>query len=364
MNPSASREHIISIQSHVIDGFCGNNIASFVLRRRGHAPKIFNTVQYYSKYRHLGVEMKHEEMQIILGALKEDLAAGGANRGRSNCGSGNGGSGNRGRGVYFLTGYIKTKECVEAVMSHIWELKNEHREKRATQMDPQVEEAPQATEEKADGNASQRNSGNPCADDSSFEKLQSVDYLWICDPVMGDNGRLYVDKDVVLAYKKCIPFVDIMTPNQFELELLCDRKINNENDVTSCVRFLLNRGVQLVVVTSVQYLFDEDHLYLYVGYLDSQGELVAFKYKIFRFDFDVCGSGDLFAALLLSFVVRHRGNVLLIVSKVLNIVHNVIKNSLSAGELNIIENQDIIASDGLCGNFIKAEPVCAAHPTP
>ncbi|GAB67391.1 Pyridoxal kinase [Plasmodium cynomolgi strain B] len=266
MNPSANREHIISIQSHVLDGFCGNNIASFVLRRRGHAPKIFNTVQYYSKYKHLGVEMKQEEMKIILGALKEDLAAAG-------------------------------------------------------------------------------------------------DYLWICDPVMGDNGKLYVDKDVVLAYKECIPFVDIMTPNQFELELLCDRKIKNESDVITCVRFLLNRGVKLIVVTSVQYLFDKDHLYLYVAYQNSQGELVAYKYKIFRFDFDVCGSGDLFAALLLSFLIRHRGNVLLIVSKVLNIVHNVIKNSLSSGELDIIENQDIIASDGLCGSFIKAEPVCATHPT-
>ncbi|ANQ09257.1 Pyridoxine kinase [Plasmodium coatneyi] len=349
MNPSANREHIISIQSHVLDGFCGNNIASFVLRRRGHAPKIFNTVQYYSKYKHVGVEMKQEEMQTILDALKGDLVA---TR-----------SGNNGSGVYFLTGYIKTKECVEAVMSHIWDLKNQHNEKRNTQLNGHLD-ATLEIEEKMNGDAAKWHNGNSCADDSSLEKLLSVDFLWICDPVMGDNGKLYVDKDVILAYKKCIPFVDIMTPNQFELELLCDWKIKNENDVTTCIRFLLNRGVKLIIVTSVQYLSDKDHLYSYVGYLNSQGELVAFKYKIIRFDFNACGSGDLFAALLLSFVIRHRGNVLLIVSKVLNIVHNVIKNSLTSGELNIIENQDIIASDGFCGNFIKAEPVCAAHPTP
>ncbi|EUD68478.1 pyridoxine kinase [Plasmodium inui San Antonio 1] len=360
MNPSTNREHIISIQSHVLDGFCGNTIASFVLRRRGHDPKIFNTVQYYSKYKHVGVEMKHEEMQTILGALKEDLAT----TGGGNHGNGNHSNGNHGNGVYFLTGYIKTKECVDAVMSHIWELKNEHNEKRATQMDPQVEAPLAIEEEKTDGDAAEWHSGNSCAGDSSFGKLLSVDFLWICDPVMGDNGRIYVDKDVVLAYKKCIPFVDIMTPNQFELELLCDKKIKNENDVTTCVRFLLNRGVKLIVVTSVQYPFDKDHLYLYVGYLNGQAKLIVFKYKIFRFDFNVCGSGDLFAALLLSFLVRHRGNVPLIISKVLNIVHNVIKNSLSSGELNIIENQDIIASDGLCGSFIKAEPVCPTHPTP
>ncbi|CAA9989165.1 pyridoxal kinase, putative [Plasmodium knowlesi strain H] len=354
MNTNASRENIISIQSHVLDGFCGNNIASFVLRRRGHAPKIFNTVQYYSKYKHVGFEMKQEEMQTILGALKADLAA---------MESGNRGKGNHRSGVYFLTGYIKTKECVETVMSHIWELKNEYNEKRDKQMDGHLD-APLPIEGKMNGDATKWHNGNSCADDSFLGKLLSVDFLWICDPVMGDNGKLYVDKDVIFAYKKCIPFVDIMTPNQFELELLCDWKIKNENDVTTCILFLLNRGVKLIVVTSVQYPFDKDHLYSYVGYLNSQGELVTFKYKIIRFDFNACGSGDLFAALLLSFVIRHRGNVRLIVSKVLNIVHNVIKNSLSSGELNIIENQDIIACDGLCGNFIKAEPVCATHLTP
>ncbi|KJP88072.1 pyridoxal kinase [Plasmodium fragile] len=350
MNPSEDREHIISIQSHVLDGFCGNNIASFVFRRRGHSPKICNTVQYYSKYKHVGVEMKQEEMKTILSALKADLVATWG--------------GNRGSGVYFLTGYIKTKDCVEEVRSHIWEMKTQYKKKKDTQMDDCQADAPLDIEVKTNGHAAEWYSGNSCADDSSFGKLLNVDFLWICDPVMGDNGKLYVDKDVVFAYKKCIPFVDIMTPNQFELELLCDRKIQNENDVITCIRFLLNRGVKLIVVTSVQYLFDKDHLYSYVGYLNSQGELVAFKYKIIRFDFNACGSGDLFAALLLSFVIRHRGNVLLIVSKVLNIVHNVIKNSLSSGEVNIIENQDIIASDGLCGSFIKAEPVCTAYPTP
>ncbi|ETW31167.1 hypothetical protein PFFCH_01415 [Plasmodium falciparum FCH/4] len=60
------KENIISIQSQVFDGFCGNNIAAFVFRRRGHIPKILNTVQYYSKFKHSGVELNSQEVDIIL----------------------------------------------------------------------------------------------------------------------------------------------------------------------------------------------------------------------------------------------------------------------------------------------------------
>lgn len=46
-------------------------------------------------------------------------------------------------------------------------------------------------------------------------------FLWcpVCDPVMGDNGKLYVPKELVEIYKnKIVPLADILTPNQFELE--------------------------------------------------------------------------------------------------------------------------------------------------
>lgn len=40
----------------------------------------------------------------------------------------------------------------------------------------------------------------------------------VLDPVMGDQGRLYVNNDVVPAYKKVIPYADLILPNQFEAE--------------------------------------------------------------------------------------------------------------------------------------------------
>lgn len=43
-------------------------------------------------------------------------------------------------------------------------------------------------------------------------------FFWVLDPVMGDNGRLYVAEDVVPAYRGLIPYADLILPNQFEAE--------------------------------------------------------------------------------------------------------------------------------------------------
>ena len=46
-------------------------------------------------------------------------------------------------------------------------------------------------------------------------------FFWVLDPVMGDNGKLYVAQDSVEAYKALMPHVDLILPNQFEAECVC-----------------------------------------------------------------------------------------------------------------------------------------------
>ena len=43
-------------------------------------------------------------------------------------------------------------------------------------------------------------------------------FFWVLDPVMGDNGTLYVAEDVVPAYKRLLVHADLILPNQFEAE--------------------------------------------------------------------------------------------------------------------------------------------------
>lgn len=49
-------------------------------------------------------------------------------------------------------------------------------------------------------------------------KARPGSFFWVLDPVMGDNGNLYVAGDVVPAYKKLIESADLILPNQFEAE--------------------------------------------------------------------------------------------------------------------------------------------------
>jgi pyridoxine kinase len=43
-------------------------------------------------------------------------------------------------------------------------------------------------------------------------------FFWVLDPVMGDNGNLYVAPDVVPVYRSLVHHADLVLPNQFEAE--------------------------------------------------------------------------------------------------------------------------------------------------
>lgn len=43
-------------------------------------------------------------------------------------------------------------------------------------------------------------------------------FFWVLDPVMGDNGKLYVAPDVVPAYRGLLEHADLILPNQYEAE--------------------------------------------------------------------------------------------------------------------------------------------------
>lgn len=60
--------------------------------------------------------------------------------------------------------------------------------------------------------------GRIAEDLNAKAKSRPGSFFWVLDPVMGDNGNLYVAQDVVPAYKKLIAHADLILPNQFEAE--------------------------------------------------------------------------------------------------------------------------------------------------
>ncbi|SMB88644.1 pyridoxal kinase PdxY [Deinococcus hopiensis] len=81
--------------------------------------------------------------------------------------------------------------------------------------------------------------------------------LYCCDPVMGDVGRgVFVRPELPdLIREQAVPQADIVTPNQFELELLTGRHVTTLQEALSAARMLRAtlrpEGPRIVVVTSL-----------------------------------------------------------------------------------------------------------------
>ncbi len=108
----------------------------------------------------------------------------------------------------------------------------------------------------------------------------------------------------------------MLTPNQFELELLSGRAVASEADADSSCAALHARGPRVVVVTSLDLAADHpNHVAMLASAVDDGGEggggagavrqwrLLLPKVEAMHFT----GTGDLMAALLLAWTHRHPG---------------------------------------------------------
>ena len=79
-------------------------------------------------------------------------------------------------------------------------------------------------------------------------KARNPDTLYLCDPVMGDAGGLYVPEATAHAMRDLLlPLADIATPNRFELEWLAGETLPDNGAVA---RAAANLGPSSVLVTS------------------------------------------------------------------------------------------------------------------
>lgn len=130
------------------------------------------------------------------------------------------------------------------------------------------------------------------------------------DPVLGDNGQLYVPRELISIYQDLIPYADLLTPNQYEAEyfysntqrILSDMEIHTLDDAKKAVAYFRTLGVKQVVLTSTT-LNNSDNLFL-IGANESEFFMIEFP----KIDFEFTGTGDLFAALLVGYSARSTAN--------------------------------------------------------
>lgn len=79
-------------------------------------------------------------------------------------------------------------------------------------------------------------------------------YISVCDPVLGDNGHMYVPETLIPIYQnEILPLCDICTPNQFEAELLTGQKINSYEDAWKATEWFHAKGIKTIVLSSTNF---------------------------------------------------------------------------------------------------------------
>ncbi|XP_061358550.1 pyridoxal kinase-like isoform X1 [Gastrolobium bilobum] len=141
-------------------------------------------------------------------------------------------------------------------------------------------------------------------------KLRSInpELTYVCDPVMGDEGKLYVPQELVVVYReRVVPVASMLTPNQFEAELLTGFRIQSEGDGREACNFLHAAGPSKVVITSINI---DGNLLLIGSYQKEKGHPPKqFKIVIPKIPAYFTGTGDLTTALLLGWSNKYPDNL-------------------------------------------------------
>lgn len=275
--PAAGGEcRVLSIQSHVVRGYVGNKAASFPLQVLGFEVDTINSVQFsnHTGYTHWkGQVLNAEELQEVYEGLKLNGVT---------------------QYDYVLTGYTRDSSFLARVVDIVKELKR-----------------------------------------------QNPRLVYVCDPVLGDKwkgeGSMYVPEELLPVYRDLvIPIADIITPNQFEAELLTGRKIRTQEEAVQVMDMLHSLGPGTVVITSSDLPASRGSDYLItlgshrqVGE-DGRVQTLRICLELPQVDAVFVGTGDLFAAMLLAWTHLHPNNFKLACEKTASAVQLVLQRTITS----------------------------------
>ena len=124
---------------------------------------------------------------------------------------------------------------------------------------------------------------------------QRPDAWYVCDPVLGDEGELYLPAELVRTFREqAVPRADLLVPNRFELEWLVDRPVASVAEAVAAAGELHAAGAREVVVKGLVLDHDGRPTQHVVG-LDDDGAWLARAPHVAQF---WSGAGDVFTALI------------------------------------------------------------------
>jgi pyridoxine kinase len=149
---------------------------------------------------------------------------------------------------------------------------------------------------------------------------------------MGDDGHMYVPKSLLPIYRDTIiPLADVITPNQYEMELLTGKQLKTADDIWSAIDWCHEKGVKTVAISSTDLSANPNDLLAFLSH--KKGDVTE------RFTLTVpkqggkirfTGTGDLFAALFLAHSHMSKQNMGEALEKATATLQSVITNTLKA----------------------------------
>ncbi len=183
-------------------------------------------------------------------------------------------------------------------------------------------------------------------------KVRNPKAIWLLDPVMGDEGELYVSDDVVPIYQEVILAggIDLITPNQFEAELITGKKIIDWDSLKEVVGELhVKFGIKNIVISSCDSLGESDKEFIStIGSTFTEGEFRMFRCQVPRIESYFTGTGDLFSAMLLDRYCRY-SDLRRAVEETLGVVTEVLTQTFLAAKSNGVEVKGSMGSKETMG---------------
>ncbi|MFC4350215.1 pyridoxal kinase PdxY [Fodinicurvata halophila] len=268
---------ILSVQSHVAYGYVGNRAAVFPLQRLGFDVWAVNTVQF---------------------------------------------SNHTGYGSW--TGEIFSPEHISSVLSGIFE------------------RAPaEACDAVLSGYLGAAKLGETILSTVDRVRTARPDALYACDPVMGDVGRgIFVQPEIPEFMKnRAVPAADIITPNQFELELLTGESPSDLAHAIEAANKARALGPKVVLVTSLKTSETPEDSIEMLSVSDEGAWRV--RTPMLPLDIPPNGAGDAVTALFLAHFLKTRSAPDSLAAMA-TAVFEIISATLEAGtrELQLIAAQD------------------------
>lgn len=143
---------------------------------------------------------------------------------------------------------------------------------------------------------------------------------------MGDNGKMYVPEDLLPIYRNnIIPLADILTPNQYEVELLTGIKIETIDDAWKAIDIFHKQGIKTVAISSSELAGKglNKLMSLASHMVDDKKTRVVITFPKLKATF--VGSGDLYTACLLAWMHKTDNDIKISIEKTIGTLQSVLK---------------------------------------